>query len=72
MLFPAVLIAFFGSRVFLTCLEEAGKPAALCLWLMVGFWVALISMRWPSLRLLRWAWVLAGLIAAASVPGGDY
>jgi hypothetical protein len=70
MLIPAALAAWFGAGLFVSCAEEAGGRAAFYLWLMMGFWIVIISAKWPLLRLMRWAWVLAGLMAAASIPIG--
>jgi hypothetical protein len=70
MLIPAAIAAWYGAGMFVLCAEEAGGRAAFFLWLMMGFWIVIVSAKWPLLRLMRWAWVLAGLMAAASIPIG--
>ncbi|MYW04562.1 hypothetical protein [Streptomyces sp. SID3343] len=70
MLIPAAIAAWYGAGMFVLCAHEAGGRAAFFLWLMMGFWIVIVSAKWPLLRLMRWAWVLAGLMAAASIPIG--
>jgi hypothetical protein len=70
MLLPAALVVWFGAILLRSCAAEASGAAALCLWIMVAFWVTLLTARRPTLRMLRWGWVVAGLVAAASLPGG--
>jgi hypothetical protein len=70
MLIPAAIAAWYGAQMFILCAHEAGFRASFFLWLMMGFWIVIVSAKWPLLRLMRWAWVLAGLMAAASIPIG--
>lgn len=70
MLIPAGIAAYYGAGLLVSCADEAGGRAAFALWLMMGFWIVIVSAKWPLLRLMRWAWVLAGLMAGASIPIG--
>ncbi|MFE5326913.1 hypothetical protein ACFRCG_11045 [Embleya sp. NPDC056575] len=70
MLVPTGLAAYYGAGLLVDCSHEAGFMAAFCLWLMAGFWIVIISAKWPLVRLMRWAWVLAGLMAGATIPIG--
>ncbi|MFJ8747400.1 hypothetical protein ACIRL2_49720 [Embleya sp. NPDC127516] len=70
MLIPAGFAAYYGAGLLVSCSSEAGFMAAFCLWLMMGFWIVIVSAKWPLMRLMRWAWVLAGLMAGASIPIG--
>ncbi|MFI6583227.1 hypothetical protein [Embleya sp. NPDC050493] len=70
MLVPAGFAAYYGAGLLVSCSSEANFMAAFCLWLMMGFWIVIVSAKWPLLRLMRWAWVLAGLMAGASIPIG--
>ncbi|MET7303759.1 hypothetical protein [Embleya sp. NPDC005575] len=70
MLVPAGFAAYYGAGLLVSCSSQASFMAAFCLWLMMGFWVVIVSAKWPLLRLMRWAWVLAGLMAGASIPIG--
>ncbi|MCF2526569.1 hypothetical protein [Yinghuangia soli] len=69
MMLPGFAVAWYGGQLVQECAVEAGGKAAFALWFMIGFWVVLATARWPSFRMLRWAWVLAGVLGAFAVPG---
>jgi hypothetical protein len=69
MLIPGAAVAYYGGRLVQQCATEASGRTAFFLWLMIGFWVTLSTARWPAFRMLRWAWVLAGVLGAVWTPG---
>jgi hypothetical protein len=69
MLLPGFAVAYFGGQLVRQCAVEAGGPAAIALWAMIGFWIVVGSARWSSLRVLRWSWALAGVLGAVWTPG---
>lgn len=69
MLVPGFAIAYYGGRLVQECAVETSGRTAFFLWLMIGFWVTLATARWPTFRVLRWSWVLAGVLGAVWTPG---
>lgn len=69
MMLPGFAVAYYGGQLVRDCAVEVNGMAAFALWLMIGFWVTLATARWPTFRMLRWAWVLAGVLGAIWTPG---
>ncbi|MGA4541015.1 hypothetical protein ACPA54_13600 [Uniformispora flossi] len=69
MLIPGAAVAWYGGRLVEQCAAEASGRTAFFLWLMIAFWVTVATARWPAFRMLRWAWVLAGVLGAVWTPG---
>ncbi|MEU8131961.1 hypothetical protein [Streptodolium elevatio] len=69
MLIPGFAVAYYGGQLVQECAVEASGRAAFFLWLMIGFWITLATAKWPTFRVLRWSWVLAGVLGAVWTPG---
>ncbi|WP_436771890.1 hypothetical protein [Yinghuangia sp. YIM S09857] len=69
MLIPGFAVAYYGGRLVQECAVEASGRAAFFLWLMIGFWITVATAKWPTFRVLRWSWVLAGVLGAVWTPG---
>ncbi|NUU26133.1 MAG: hypothetical protein HOV68_32225 [Streptomycetaceae bacterium] len=69
MLLPGLVVAYFGGQLVRQCAVEAGGAAAIALWAMIGFWLVVGTARWPTFRVLRWSWALAGVLGAVWTPG---